>query len=74
MVIGKRVLERMDELGMLCKQFEDATGVRMGTVRSWLRGDRMPNADSVVRCARGLGVTSDWLLGLSDEKEAVRHG
>lgn len=32
-------------------------------------GKRLPNAQLVASCAAALGVTSDWLLGLSDRPE-----
>jgi transcriptional regulator with XRE-family HTH domain len=32
-------------------------------------GDRLPNAQLVAECAGALGVSADWLLGLSDRPE-----
>ena len=34
-------------------------------IRCWLTGARVPAADSLFAIARALGVSSDWLLGLS---------
>ena len=67
-VMGKRILDRMEELDMLSKQFENATGVNMRSVYGWLDGKHIPSADSVVRVARGLDVSADWLLGLSSDR------
>ena len=34
-------------------------------------GTRLPNAQIVAECARALGVSCDWLLGLSDRRESA---
>ena len=44
------------------------TGVDRSTLSQLLRDDgaRLPNAQLVAACAAALGVSADWLLGLSD--------
>ncbi|MCF6445102.1 helix-turn-helix domain-containing protein [Nereida sp. MMG025] len=46
-------------------------GVDRSTISQLLRDDgpRMPNAHVVAECANALGVSADWLLGLSDRPE-----
>lgn len=46
-------------------------GVDRSTISQLLKdeGARMPNAQLVAGCAASLGVSSDWLLGLSDRPE-----
>lgn len=48
-----------------------AIGVDRSTISQLLSGReaRLPNAQVVAECAASLGVTSDWLLGLSDRPE-----
>jgi hypothetical protein len=48
-----------------------AIGVDRSTVSQLLsaEGARLPNAQVVAECAAALGVTADWLLGLSDRPE-----
>lgn len=48
-----------------------AIGVDRSTVSQLLSGDgaRMPNAHIVALCAAELGVSADWLLGLTDRPE-----
>ena len=36
-----------------------------------LEEDRLPNAHLAAECARGLGVSVDWLLGLTDRRETT---
>ena len=47
-----------------------ATGVDRSTVSALLSpGTRLPNAQLAADCASALGVSCDWLLGLSDRAE-----
>jgi len=48
-----------------------AVGVDRSTVSQLLTatGPRLPNAQVVAECARTLGVSADWLLGLTDRPE-----
>lgn len=48
-----------------------AVGVDRSTVSQLLKDDgaRLPNAQVVAECARFLGVSADWLLGLTDRPE-----
>ena len=48
-----------------------AAGVDRSTISQLLQdsGARMPNAQLVASCAAALGVSADWLLGLSDRPE-----
>lgn len=48
-----------------------AIGVDRSTVSQLLSGDgaRLPNAQVVALCASELGVSADWLLGLTDRPE-----
>src|SRR5512134_107098 len=48
-----------------------AIGVDRSTISQLLGADesRLPNAQVVAECAAALGVTADWLLGLSDRPE-----
>ncbi len=48
-----------------------ATKVDRSTISQLLSGDtpRLPNAQVVAECASALGVSGDWLLGLSDRPE-----
>ncbi|WP_417725961.1 helix-turn-helix domain-containing protein [Roseovarius sp.] len=50
-----------------------AIGVDRSTVSQLLRGSsaRLPNAQVVGECASALGVSADWLLGLTDRPETA---
>ena len=50
-----------------------AVGVDRSTISQLLKGTgaRLPNAQVVGECARALGVSADWLLGLTDRPETA---
>ncbi len=50
-------------------------GVDRSTISQLLSGEgaRLPNAQVVGECAAALGVSSDWLLSLSDRPETASH-
>ncbi|RKF16379.1 XRE family transcriptional regulator [Roseovarius spongiae] len=50
-----------------------AVGVDRSTISQLMSGDspRLPNAQVVGECARVLGVSADWLLGLTDRPETA---
>ncbi|MEL6607803.1 MAG: helix-turn-helix transcriptional regulator [Pseudomonadota bacterium] len=51
-----------------------AAGVDRSTISQLLRdtGPRLPNGQLVAECAASLGVSADWLLGLSDRPEQAQ--
>jgi transcriptional regulator with XRE-family HTH domain len=78
--IDKRVRAQLfrDRLQMamtLAEMTQSALSRQAGVDRSTLsqllkdQGARLPNAQLVAECAAALGVSADWLLGLSDRPE-----
>ena len=47
------------------KQLADAIGVSPGNVSDWKSGRSKPSAEVLARIAKFLGVSTDYLLGLS---------
>lgn len=71
MTFGIRLRELRENEGYHSQQaLADALGVAQSTVANWERGRREPNYATTVRLARLLGVTTDYLLGLSDQPQA----
>lgn len=65
-----RLAEAMTVAGLSQAALARATGVDRSTVSALLAaGTRLPNAQLAADCASGLGVSCDWLLGLSDRPE-----
>ncbi len=43
------------------------TGIATATISRYLSGKRSPTAENIIRLAGFFGVTTDYILGVSDE-------
>ncbi len=68
-----RLREVMGKKRMSQSALARAIGVDRSTVSQLLSGvgARLPNAQVVGECARSLGISADWLLGLTDRPETA---
>jgi transcriptional regulator with XRE-family HTH domain len=68
-----RLTEAMAERGHSQSALARAIGVDRSTISQLIKGDgaRLPNAQVVGECASVLGVSADWLLGLTDRPETA---
>lgn len=67
-----RLAEAMAERGLSQSALARACGVDRSTVSQLLSpGKRMPNADLAAACAQALGISADWLLGLTERPEPL---
>ncbi|MFQ1701766.1 helix-turn-helix domain-containing protein [Loktanella agnita] len=66
-----RLLTAMSEAATTQSSLSRAVGVDRSTLSQLLKdsGARLPNAQLVAECATALGVSTDWLLGLSERPE-----
>lgn len=69
----RRLSEAIKHKGTNQSALARAVGVDRSTISQLLkgRGARLPNAQVVGECARALGVSADWLLGLTDRPETA---
>ena len=69
----QRLAEAMTQKGMNRSDLARATGVNRSTVSQVLADGetRLPGAQMVAESAAALGVSADWLLGLSDRPELI---
>lgn len=58
--------ERLAELkgGMSAPEFATVISVSRQTVNFYLRGERIPDAETLCRICERCGVSADWLLGI----------
>lgn len=66
--IGRRILI---ELKATLKDQEDLakeTGISMDSLAMYISGYRSPNAEDIVKIAKALHVTTDYLLGMDEPK------
>ena len=68
-IFRKRLLESMQERGVNQSALSRETGVDRSTLSQLLADEnlRMPRADTIAALARSLQVSTDWLLGLSQD-------
>ncbi|MEL7106747.1 MAG: helix-turn-helix transcriptional regulator [Pseudomonadota bacterium] len=66
----ERLSQAMNQTGTTQSGLARHAGVDRSTISQLLRpGTRLPNAHVVAECAAALGVSADWLIGLSDLPE-----
>ncbi len=68
-----RLAEALQTRGTTQSALARAVGVDRSTISQLLKGSgaRLPNAQVVGECASALGVSADWLLGLTDRPETA---
>ena len=68
-----RLGEALKHRGMTRSALSRAVGVDRSTISQLLKGQgtRLPNAQVVGECAATLGVSADWLLGLTEHRESA---
>lgn len=69
--LRQRVTQAMEDKGLNQSELAREVGVDRSTISQLLTSPlpRVPNAHVVAGCAGALGVSSDWLLGLSERPE-----
>jgi transcriptional regulator with XRE-family HTH domain len=71
-VFRARLAEAMAARSMSQADLARQTGVDRSTISALLQpGTRLPNAQLAADCARALGISADWLLGLSGRPEPI---
>jgi transcriptional regulator with XRE-family HTH domain len=64
---SKRIRERRKALGLNQAELSDLTGISQGQISRYEIGDNEPTAEVLIRLARVLQTTADYLIGLSDQ-------
>lgn len=66
---GDRLRVLRDEFGFSRERLASLLEISESSVPRYENGNNVPSADVVSKMARLFGVTSDYLLGLSDERD-----
>lgn len=64
-IIGKRITAALAIKGVMQKQLAKHMRVKDNVVSYWCSGSRTPNAKQIAEIAKYLGVSTDYLLGVS---------
>ena len=73
-IFGERLKAELDRQGMSLRQFSDKTGITLTTACRYAHSQRTPRATEILKAAKVLGVTCDYMLGLSDDPHKTRDG
>lgn len=66
-MFGKRLREVRIRTGRTQQEMAAMINVALRSYQKYEEGSRNPSFDTLVSIARTFNVTTDWLLGLSDE-------
>ena len=66
MTLGERLRTRRKELGYSQYDLADLSGVPQISISRYELNVNMPTSEAIIKLAKALGVTSDWLLGLAE--------
>lgn len=69
MNINDRIIARARELKLKQVDIVRAVGCSKGTVNQWFKGDTAPNGENLLKTAKALGVSPEWL---QTGKEAIK--
>lgn len=63
-IFSNRLAELRKKRGLTQQQIADELSVNRVIYTNWEKGNREPNLENVVKLARILDVTTDYLLGM----------
>lgn len=65
------IVSERKRIGITQKDLSKRIGVSIPTVSRWERGEVMPDGSSLVAMSKLFGCSSDYLLGLTDERYMI---
>lgn len=68
-----RILNLMTEHGVKASKLTTETGLNHSAITEWKKGKSSPSTDAIVKIASYFNVSTDYLLGLSDEKKIFNN-
>lgn len=72
--IGNIIRELRREMDCTQNRLADLLGVTQDSISLWENDRRIPDTQYIVEMARFFDVSTDYLLGLTDEYKSVRFG
>jgi len=66
-VFGERLRELRTEKGLSARALGDEVGVSNASIIDWENGKHEVKAESLIRLAKFFDVSTDYLLGLTDD-------
>ena len=72
--IGKRIKELRSEIDITQNKLADILGVTQDSISLWETEKRIPDTQYVITLAKFFDVTTDYLLGLTDDFTSLKFG
>lgn len=69
-LMHKRLVEARELIGYNRKEFAELLNIPYRTMTNYENGSREPGSDYLAKVSKICGVTTDWLLGISDNKNS----
>ena len=69
--ISKRLSLLIDYLGISQRELAQRSGLKESAMCHYIKGDRVPHADALIKIAKATGVRTDWLLGLGSDNAII---
>ena len=66
------LLDLMQEKGINQRQLGKAAEIPPTTISGWLNANRLPDYYALIKLGRFFDVSTDYLLGITDEGESLR--
>lgn len=67
MIFAERLSEQMKKQDLSIRQLAERMDMTPTTIFRYVKGQRVPRASEILKASDALGVTCDYLLGLSDD-------
>lgn len=61
-----RLIQLMAVRGLTAKELENSAGLATSSVSQWKKGKGKPSLENIIKLSKYFGVSSDYLLGLTD--------
>ena len=71
--LGKRISNIRKELNLNQKELAEKCGITEATLSRYENDLREPKSEAIVKIANALNVTTDYLLGRTDERHSKRE-
>lgn len=62
-----RLKELREDRGLSQRQLSEQVKLNQANISRWEKGTQKPTSDCIILLAKFFGVTTDYLLGVSDE-------
>lgn len=70
-IISQRIKEVREKTGMNKKEFSEYLGIKYTTYNGYETGNREPSFDFLILFSKKLGVSIDYIMGLTNEKDIL---